>query len=255
MIEFTSDSANLGDNLMLTPMLNYTPCKLHLLKEEWMEFTAEIFKGMCEIEWFTDKAQMRPPPYANIRRPWSKRLLMNFGLDQVPAIPIMKLTAAEKEDGQRFTTKLQNHFQKPLCVLKAVPGLTSERIVPPEIIGRIVSQNSDVQFVTFSFSDRHPKARMRSPAIPGVFTLEDFPVRAEASVYAAIGRYVGCDSGPYHMMLAVGGKADVLCPNHSGSYDYDLTHFREDCWLDEAIRVAYQNFNYPLTEGVTGVRL
>lgn len=220
-----------------------------------MEFTSEIFRGMCEIEWVTDRALLVPPAYADIRRPWTKRLLVGYGFSNVPAIPIIKLTEKELEDGRNFVKRLEEAFKKPLCVLKAVPGRSEERIVPKEIIDSIVAKNSDIQFVTFNFGPGHPKVSMKSPPIKGVYELENFPVRAEASVHAAIGRYVGCDSGPYHLMLAVGGKADVLCPKWSGTYDYDLTHFREDCWLDEPVRVCYQDFTQPLNEGITGVKL
>ncbi len=250
-----SDSANLGDNLAITPLLNHTPCRLNLLKEEWMEFTAPIFNGLCEINWVADRKDIAPPPYANIPRPWSKRLLVGLGFNDVPAIPKIKLTARELEEGQIVARKLQEHFGKPLCVLKAVPGRSPDRNVPTEIIDRIVAENPETQFVTFNLTDNHLKASMRSPAIKGVFEIANLPIRAEAAVYAAIGRYVGADTGCYHLMLAVGGKADVLCPAHSGTYNWWLTHYGDDCWLDEPVRVSYQPFSDLLSAGVTGIKL
>ena len=256
MITLYNESANLGDSLMLTPLLNHVPCKLRLLKEEWMEYVSQVFNGMCEIEWFEDKVQMKPLPYAAIPRPWSRRLLVGCGYPDVPSIPIMKLREAEIADGKRFADQLQQSFGKPLCVIKAVPGRSTERVVPPEIIERIVTQNPGIQFITFTFTDRHPKKSMRSPLIKGVFQLEDFPVRAEASVYAAIGRYIGADTGCYHLMLAVGGKADVLCPPSSYSYNHELTHFGPDCWLNLPVRVRYHDFSKPLDQpAVTGIAL
>lgn len=252
----SSDSANLGDNLSLTPLLNATPCRLRLLDEEWMRYTAPIFDDLCEIEWVADKAALGKPSYADIPRPWSKRALVAHGFNQVPAIPKIKLSEKELEDGRRWADHIRRSFEgKPLCIIKAVPGRSAERAVPHAVIDRIVSENSDTQFVTFNLGGNHPKAEMASPPIKGVFEMLNMPLRAEASCYAAVGRYVGCDSGTYHLMLAVGGKADVLCPSHRPTYNWWLTHYGEDCWLDEAVRVSYQDMAGKLEEGVTGVRL
>lgn len=256
MITISSDSANLGDNLMLTPLLNATPCRLRLLDEEWMRYTAEIFRDLCEIEWVKDKANLGSPSYADILRPWSKRALVAHGFNDVPAIPKIKLSDAEIEDGRRWADHTSRSFGgKPLCIIKRTPGRSIERAVPTEVIDRIVSNNPDIQFVTFNLGGNHPKKEMTSPPIKGVFEMLNMPVRAQASCYAAVGRYVGCDTGDYHLMLAVGGKADVLCPSHRPTYNYWLTHYGEDCWLDEAVRVSYQDFAQPLSDGVTGVRL
>ncbi len=254
MIQLCSDSTNLGDNLAITPLLNHVPCKLRLHDAEWMRFTAPIFEGLCEIEW-VPLDQLKSPPYAPIARPWSKRLLVGCGYPEVPAIPAIKLTETERNEGMRVAAHLMRSFGKQLCVLKAVPGRSSERIVPPDIIDRIVAANPDIQFVTFNVADPHPKREMAAPRIKGVYEIVNLPIRAEAAIYAAIGRYIGADTGCYHLMLAVGGKADVLCPAHCGTYNYDLTHYGEDCWLETPVRVAYQTFTGPLTEGVTGVRL
>lgn len=255
MIVVNSDSANLGDNLMLTPLLNHTPCKLRLHDTEWMRFTAPIFDGLCEIEWVA-RDQLGASNYVSIPRPWSKRLLVSHGFNDVSAIPRIKLTEKELEDGQRVAAHISSSFgEKPLCVIKAASGRSAERTVPEAVIKRIVDANPDIQFITFNLGDNHPKREMRSPTIPGVFELANLPIRAEASVYAAVGRYVGADTGCYHLMLAVGGKADVLCPAHSETYNHWLSHYMADCWGGEEPRVAYQPFDQPLTEGVTGVRL
>lgn len=257
MLTLVSDSSNLGDNLALTPLLAHTPCRLRLLDEEWVRFTAPVFDGLCEIEWVTDKAALGEPRYASVALPWSKRALLAYGFPDVPAIPVMRLTEAERDEGMKVAAHLMRSFGKQLCVIKAVPGRSAERVVPTEVIDRIVAANPDIQFVTFNVADPHPKREMASPRIKGVYEIINLPVRAEAAVYAAIGRYVGADTGCYHMMLAVGGKADVLCPTHheGGPYDYNLTHYGPACWLDTAVRVVYHDFNYLLTEGITGVRL
>ena len=250
----SSDSANLGDNLGLTPLLNHVPCRLRLLDEEWMRYTAPVFNDLCEIEWVKDRADLGSPRYADIPRPWSKRALVAYGFNDVPAIPKIKLSPAEIEDGRRWADYTSRSFGKPLCIIKAVPGRSAERAVPTEVIDRIVAENDDIKFVTFTVGDNHPKAEMRSPRIKGVFEMLNLPIRAQASCYAAVGRYIGADTGDYHLMLATGGKADVLCPSHRPPYSWWLSHYGEDCWLDEAVRVSYQDMAGKLEEGVTGVR-
>lgn len=256
MITLTSDSANLGDNLMLTPLLNATPCRLRLYDEEWMRFTAPIFNDLCEIEWFTDRTQILLAPAAAIPRPWSKRWLVAHGFHDTPAIPSIKLTYAELEDGRKVADHISRSFGgRPLCVIKAHPGRTTDRIVPAALIERIVAANPETQFVMCNLGDNHPKKELRSPPIKGVFELTNLPVRAQASVYAAIGRYVGADTGDYHLMLAVGGKADVICPAHSLTYDWWLTHYGVDCWMDQPRRVEYHMFDSPLGSAITDLKL
>lgn len=254
-LKLYGESANLGDNLMITPLLNHLPCKLVLPDEEWMRYTAEIFSDLCEQQWVNNRDGFVPLPYANIPRPWSKRLLVGLGFNDVPAIPKIKLSEQELEDGRVAVKHLEKNFGRPLCIIKGVPGRCPDRNVPTEIIDDIVAKNPGIKFITFNLGSGHPKSSMRSPQIKDVFELVNAPIRAEASIYAAVGRYVGADTGGYHLMLSVGGKADVLCPAHSDVYSYWHTHYGDDCWLDEAVRVTYNDFTQKLEEGITGVRL
>lgn len=254
MIETRSDSANLGDNLMITPLLNHVSCKLNIYDGEWNRFTAEIFNGLCEVNWIKDFSEAESPKFADIPRIWSKRLLVGHGFPDVSAIPKIKLTDAELLDGRTFVDNLKVAFGKPIVFVKSHPGRTTERVVPAEIIDRIVANNPQFKFVTFNL-DNHPKKELKSPPIKGVYELFDFPIRAQASCYAAGGLYVGADTGDYHLMLSVGGKADVLCPAHSISYNWWTMQYGPDCWLNEKVRVNYHDFNRPLGEGLTGVKL
>lgn len=63
--------------------------------------------------------------------------------------------------------------------------------------------------------------------IQGLTHHRDIPVRKLAAIYAAIGWYVGIDSGDRWLMLAVGGQSFVLCPADCSDYPWSLWH--RDC--------------------------
>lgn len=71
----------------------------------------------------------------------------------------------------------------------------------------------------------------------------DVPIRQMAAIFHRVGRYVGCDSGDYHLMLAVGGQCDVLVPDESYGYSYAYFHYGPECWLGEKLRVRYHQWS------------
>lgn len=60
------------------------------------------------------------------------------------------------------------------------------------------------------------------------------PLEHKINEFAANPRYIGCDTGDYHLMLAVGGKCIVLVPDDCDDYQYRRWHYDSD-------RVVYVN--------------
>lgn len=251
LTEVYSDSANLGDNLALTPLLNHQPCRLHLFEDPWVREMSPVLEGLAaETVWFTDKAQIRRPDCVELPRPWTKRVLGYYGLWNVPAIPRIKLTEAELEEGRAVAAT----FKNPV-ILKANPCRVPERCVPLDIVKRVVAANPDVTFIHFGFSPTHQKAAIPHPTIPGTIDILDAPIRKMAAVYAAVGRYVGADTGDFHLMTAVGGRCDVFCPPHSGTYNHHYLHYGPDCWLEMPRRVEYHPWCWAPRTSMIGLNL
>ncbi len=77
--------------------------------------------------------------------------------------------------------------------------------------------------------------------IDGIMQVRGLSVRQLAAVYHIIGKLISPDTGDYHLMLAVGGKAVCLAPAHSDQFGYrhwDL-HYDALCWGEERPRVRY----------------
>lgn len=251
LTDIYSDSPNLGDNLALTPILLSRPCRLHLYNEAWVRGIAPIFDGLAaETVWFDDGKKVRQTDSLFLARPWTKRILGYYGLWNVPAIPQIKLTETEIKEGQRIAKIYQNP-----CIIKGSPQKTGERTVPDHILRNIVARNPDVTFIQFGFSQSHLKGEVAYSKIPGVVEFFDTPVRDMAAIYAGVGRYVGCDTGDYHLMLAVGGNADVICPPNSPTYNYDYVHYGSDCWLNLPPRVAYHCWENHSKKSISGINL
>jgi hypothetical protein len=246
-----SDSANLGDNLALTPILLDRPCRLHLFNEPWVRGIAPIFDGLPrETVWFDDRSKIRPPDHISIPRPWTKRVLGFYGLWSVPAIPKIRLSDAELKEGKRVA----NIYHNP-CIIKVSPQKRGERTMPEDVVKRIVAANPDVTFIQFGFSSNHLKAETSYVKAPSAIEFLDVPVRDMAAIYAGVGRYIGCDTGDYHLMLSVGGKSDVICPPNSPTYCYPYVHYGLDCWQETERRVTYHDWTQLPFESITKLNL
>jgi hypothetical protein len=75
-----------------------------------------------------------------------------------------------------------------------------------------------------------------------VLVIENLTIRQLAACYAVIGRYFGIDTGDYHLMLSVGGFAEVHCPASSMIYPHEIWHYKEKLWKNENCRVKYITF-------------
>lgn len=239
MIDLYSSSSNLGDNLGLTPLCAATPCRVHMYDDAGCREVAPIFNGLAEVV-FDNGSPEKGPPKSNdpmeINAPNSLRHLLRFGQSGKNAIPVMKLT--EKEIAW---THILDHLLSNPCILKASPGKHSERTPPMEVIQKIVDENPDVTFLTFGLSKNHPKYNFVDAVPKGdnVKAFYDLSIRQLAAIYHVVGRYIGADTGDYHLMLAVGGKCEVLVPRESPTYPYSYFHYNDVCWRGEIPRARY----------------
>ena len=275
MLHLYSSSSNLGDNLALTPLVRSVQSIVHLYDDPCVRSIAPIFEGICDVRFDNGSPATHSPKTSDPGHPVApatKRLLIAHkdspqdpdtdwdgvsvpepvDLLAVPAIPSIKLWPWEQRVAKDFALEFKS---KNLCVLKCNPQELNERTAPIELIKRIVAANPTTTFLNFGLSKNHAKYNSAHISIEGVEEHLDLPIRVQAMLFSAIGRYVGVDSGDYHLMLAVGGKCDVLVPPSSPTYPYPLFHYGADCWLDKPSRVRYHDWTKPLGRSITGVKL
>lgn len=255
MIDVYSSSGNLGDNLGLTALAAHTPTRVHMYDDRGCREIGRVFDGLCEVAFDNGGPVDGKPtnPYSSddtsIPWPLAKRHLLQHGFPEVPAIPVMRLTSEEQGLGHQF---LFDRFGDSVsdfdyCIIKGSPQVTDVRTPPLDVMQAIIRANPDTFFLSFGLSRNHLKGgSFAHVELPRVKTFYDLPIREQAAIYHAVGRYIGPDTGDYHMMLAVGGQCDVLVPSNSPAYRYQFFHYGPECWLGQPSRVRYHNWNLPL---------
>jgi hypothetical protein len=237
MIELYSASSNLGDNLSLTPLMHQTQCRVHLFDDASVKSVAPIFDGLAEVV-FDNKGPIASPE-SNVRGPHSKKTLVYFGYPNASAIPKINLTEKEISWARKYLEDMQITNG---CIVKASTQQINYRTPPDGLMQMIVDSNPSFQFLTSGLSTKHPKNNFSNIPLKNVMTMWDYPIRSLAAIYSIIGRYVGPDTGDYHLMLAVGGKATVLVPESAWHYSHENFHYNEECWIDEEPRVSYHHW-------------
>ncbi len=252
MIDLYSASSNLGDNLSLTPLMRAAQCRVHLFDDAAVRAVAPIFDGLGEVVFDNGSPTTHAPkasPESPVRGPHSKKTLAQFGYPDADPIPRIVLTDDEIARARELVSGLSNP-----CIIKANTSQRNYRTPPAELMQWIQMQNPDVTFLTTALSPNHAKHNFDFTPLGGVFPLWDLPIRQMAAIYQAVGRYIGGDTGDYHLMLAVGGKCDVLVPDSNAEYPYVDFHYDDSCWTDDK-RIRYHPWSQPFNQTLIGLNL
>ncbi len=251
MIDLYSSSSNLGDNLGLTALASLTPCRVHMYDDIGCRSVSPIFHGVCEVVHDNGSPTTGGPKSndpTHLDMPTTRRHLVAAGIYDQAALPVMKLTEDEIAKAREFLKPFPNP-----CIIKCSPQVTDARTPPIELLTQIVQQNPGVSFLNFGLSKNHAKYNFSNLTVPGLSTFFDLPIREQAAIYHLVGRYIGPDTGDYHMMLSVGGTCDVLVPPQSQGYRYQFFHYGPECWAGLPVRVKYHEWMRPLDKFITGL--
>ena len=243
---------NLGDTLWVTPLTCYVPDLVvqMLGGDARSRATAPILECLCPVE-FVDRTTETPK--APIRAHVTQQILTAYGHGGKPSIPCVILKAAEvlwavnylkdlgyrpgdiaitnHNSGSGDPTNLRAHYVRP----------------PTEVMNTLAKfwlRGGTHKVFQFGPS---PMYHDRDPfeALPGTVVVRGLSVRELAACYHVIGRLISGDTGDYHLMLAVGGKAACLVPPHSDQmgYRYWDLHYDSICWGGERPGVRYALHN------------
>lgn len=242
---------NLGDTLWVTPLTRYLPDLVvqMLAHDVRSRATAPILEGLpCEVQ-FVEKTTETPK--ASIRAHVTQQILAAYGHVGKPSVPRVILKADEVRWAFEFLHSMGvSRSSRAIAVTNHNSGSgdpTNHRahyVRPPSEVMRALvgfwrqgGRNTVVQFGPApTYHDKDP-----FESLPGVTVIRGLSVRQLAACYHVIGRFIGGDSGDYHLMLAVGGKAACLVPQHSDPMGYrhwDLLYDKV-CWGEERPRVRY----------------
>lgn len=209
----------LGDLLLYTPLINATPVRLILKDTKENRQLAPLLDGLCEVCFLSELPLITEDVLPYVGTHLSHRLLMTYGLDKYPCLPRIKLTIKELQLGWNIVSK----YRSPVVIrdVTRTGGVNSWRNAPMGFFQRIVDLNPDHTFLSFGLTLKHLIGSNENISkLRNVVMLDDLPIRIVAACYYWIGRYVGVDTGNYHLMLAVGGKCDVFEPPPENRYNY-----------------------------------
>lgn len=239
MYKLYSDTASLGDNLDMTALLNYAHCELYLPDVPQCHEQAPIFWGLTNsINFYQPPFHHNPEPQILAQKCF--RILKAHGLEKrVSAFPIIYLKQSEIDWAINFLFQYRDG-EDSLCVIKPYSKDGCIRTPTKECIEKVLScaKVKKLKFLNFGHSKFNNHV-----SLPGVPDIMDLPIRHLAACYAVIGKYIGADTGDYHLMLATGGTCQVLVPTSCPQYNWDYFCYKESTLNRLGGKVEYLDYN------------
>ncbi len=234
--------SNLGDALWVTPLARYLPnLTVRIRKgDRRAEATAPIFENLCKVELVDSPNEtLKVPGYGHV----TQRIIGAWGFEGQRSIPEIRLTEGELAWARSYL----NAYKNPIVFINGSSAASlsprAAYVRPPvAALQALVDHYKTKGFtpIQFGVSAGFYDVDTFEP-LNGTVVIRGLSVRQLAACYAIIGKYIGGDTGDYHLVLAVGGHATCLVPQHSDGFGYrhwDLL-YDDICWGAEEPRVQY----------------
>lgn len=245
----------LGDCLYITAALNVLPgSTVQMHNDDQCRFVARVFDGLASVE-FIDNPNL--PIYCNGDKNThaAQRTLDILNIKNTNCIPKIKLTQEEISWGNSFISLYKN----PVCVVNDNGGsgdinntCAQYKRPPIPLMQFVVDYLNSIGHTVLQFGrNDHPNFPNCFTPLNNTIPIRGLSVRELASCYHSIGKYVGGDTGDYHLMLSVGGKCIVFVPpnNKNLGFSYNELFYKDYLWKDEAVRVKY--IDYTVKSNIT----
>lgn len=235
-------NGGLGDCLFFTPLFRNNTGTVILHNDKQSREVSTVLDGIAKIE-FCDLPPERPDSNCNTPIHRCKKIMRAFGINDEYCIPFIKLTSEEITKAKDVISQYKN----PVVIINNNSGDWD----PTNFRAHYVrGEPSNMQVICNQL--------IENGCTPLQFGLEDdrkftklnraihirgLNIRETASCFYHIKKFVGTDSGLYHLMLSVGGRCIVSIPLESIPFGYiysDLLYTKE-CFGTEEVRVKYFN--------------
>lgn len=228
LLDIHANRPSLGDALGYIALMNATPSRILLFDTEVNRHLASLYYGLGPVL-LTKESRDLNNEIRGTHVHFTRKLLAHYGLERYSCIPQIKLTPQEIECGRQLAAQYLMQ-----AIVDANPGRT---------------------FVNFCTSPSHPLRTEQHSTLNNFVYVYDLHLRILASVYHAIGKYVGCDTGNYHLMLAVRGKCDVLIPDCGlNGYNYGMHLYPDDAFRGEEQRLEYIRMFSKFKRSLVGIK-
>lgn len=222
---------SIGDALFLTPCIQAfyeqnVKVTVQLHDDEQSRSIACLYENLADVEHVSYPIE-RLYIINKDRVHSAKRALHQLGFYDYSCVPKINLTQEELEWGQNYVRQ----FNNPICIYVDNSGSFD----PTNLRAHWVQGNpKNIQEVTnYCFSEGytvlqfgHPKEILGSgyksfTPLDNAIHIRNLNIRQQACCLSAVKKIIGIDSGLYHLMLSVGGKAVVSIPDESKTYGYE----------------------------------
>lgn len=181
-----------------------------------------------------------------------QQYLDHFGIIDSNCIPQINVPNQELNWARDYLAKIEN----PLVVVTNNNGTGDPtnywahyRTFNPVLMNELLEEYSKkYTLLHFGLSRDFNKNVYRNDVdsfikMPNCIDILDLPISKLAACYKIIGRCLSGDTGDYHLMLAVGGKCNVLVnENHDIGYPHVSYLYQDYQWKNEKIRLRYIPF-------------
>lgn len=234
------EAGSLGDMLAATAVFkNGRKGSVTLTDSPKIRNFSSIFNELCEVK-FVPSVPF-PMPLAG-EGPSSKRVLNALGINDYGTPYVIP----KNEDIDWAINWIRERDIKLPIILNSVTSsantiesspLAHYRTPPKEAILHIIDK-----LVEFGLTPIMCGLSGTQEGYEKVTYCKDLSIDKLSALYQVVKRYVGPDTGDYHLMVAVGGNCYTLIPDNAWNYDYRFHLYTSECFPPGRCRVRYVNF-------------
>ena len=251
MINLNISNGNLGDSILMTSLFkNNREGNLTFLDVPEVHRLEEVFYNFnVKIKY---NKEVPPTINSNHKTHICQQYLDKFNITDSNCIPKINVRKEELVWAKDFLSKYEN----PLAIVTNNNGTGDKtnfwaqyRTPNSQLIDILLSQyGKKYTLLHFGLSRNFTKNNYRVDVDSFIknercVDILDLPLSKLIACYSVIGKYLGGDTGDYHLMLAVGGKCNVLVPeHHDAGYNHISYLYTDELWKNERVRVKYNLF-------------
>lgn len=183
---------------------------------------AQVFKNIAEVRFVPGVKEAMPLAGLGCT---SRRLLNALNINDF-AVP--RVQPSNEDIDWAIQWIRDNNIKQPVVINGTVGGVNASdhplrfyRKIDEGAMQEIVDDLNAVGFNPLSFGTSSNQVKLN-----GVLATPDLPINRLMGLYYTIRRYIGCDTGDYHLMLACGGNCFTLVPDDAWNYRYAFHHYQ-----------------------------
>lgn len=244
-----SQGGGMGDNLQITPIFKYFyNSTIEIINNDYGRDLASLYDGLANIQ-FKDNPIKQEESFKLYGYPerslWSNNAAFNylsiFGIEKlVSPIPFIKLNLSKLQKSKQKLSVYKN----PIVVVTYGRGINTinddharYRLPSYENWQFLINKLSE-KYTVLHYSKEQPLIKFNNCIEINGLTIDELK-----HDFTVISKYVGVDTGSYHLMIAVGGFTHVIVPKLSWEHQYYPPNWQypPELWWNEPVRVKYYN--------------